>query len=104
MTCGKIALAWAVLLFSAALILPNLSLQMRTHTTVKIVIAAYWVLLLIGTPISLIDHFRRAWKKAAMVPNRTAYVTWLGLETACAAVFLAFLLFATIAAVVVSLR
>jgi len=97
---GKIALEWTVLLFSAALIFPNLSIQTRTHPAVKIMIATYWVLLLIGTPISLGAYFRRAWRKSATVSNKRAYLAWLSLEAAGAVGILIFLFYATIAAVV----
>jgi hypothetical protein len=104
LTLRRVALAWVILLFGAALILPNLRIQVRSHPAVKIVIAAYWVLLLIGTPIPLVRHFRRAWREAPIAPNRTIYVIWLCLETACAAGLMAFLLCATVAAVLVALR
>jgi hypothetical protein len=72
LTLGKVALAWAVLLFGAALILPNLDLHTRSYPAVKVLIAVYWVLLLVGTPVSLISYFNRAWSKFAAVPNRGA--------------------------------
>ena len=98
-TLGKIALAWAALLFAAALILPNLTLHTRSRPAVMVVIAAYWVMLLIGTPIALIDYFNRAWRKLDATPNRATYILWLSLESVAGAGFLAMLLYATIMAV-----
>ena len=95
----SIALAWAVLLLGAALILPNLDLHTRSYPQVKVLLAAYWLLLLIGTPIAFFSYFNRAWRHTRAVPNRASYVAWLSLETIAAIGFLALLSYGTFTAV-----
>jgi hypothetical protein len=95
----NIALAWALLLFGAALILPNLDLHTRSYPLVKVLLAAYWLLLLIGTPVAFFSYFNRAWRNADAVPNRGSYVTWLSLESIAAIAFLVMLFYATLSAV-----
>ena len=91
-----IALAWAWLLFGAALVLPTLSLQVRNSRGIKVAIGGYWLLLLIGTPIALVSYFKRAWRKASTMPNRgTTYIVWLSLESIAAILLFAALLFET---------
>lgn len=99
LTFGKIACAWAVLLSGAALILPNLDLHTRSAPTIRLVIAIYWIMLMIGTPIALVGYFNRAWRRSSIVPNRGPYIAWLSLETIAAVFVVAMLFYATIAAV-----
>jgi hypothetical protein len=103
LTMERVVFAWGVFLFGAALILPNLSLQTRTHPAVKGIIATYWVLLLVGTPISLTSYLSRAWRRSRTAPNRGTYIVWLGLETMAAVGFVMFLFYATVA-MLISLR
>ncbi len=81
LTLGKVALAWVVFLWSAALVLPQLGPRTQAHPIVKALVSGMSVLLLTGTPIALIGYFNRAWRRVDAVPNRVAYVTWLSLET-----------------------
>ena len=104
LTLGKVTLAWAVLLWTAALVLPQLGPQAQAHPVVKVVVAVLFVLLLIGTPIALIRYFNGAWRRVDTVPNRVAYVTWLSLETIAATCLIAFLGYAAITFTVARLR
>ncbi len=99
MNIRKVALAWAVLLFGAALFLPNLGLHTRNYPVIKILLGTYWLLLLIGTPLAFFSYFNQAWRQKKMVLNRATYVVWLGLESIAALAFLAFLFYETIVAV-----
>jgi hypothetical protein len=104
LTLGKIALAWAVLLWTAALVLPQLGPQAQAHPIVKSVVAVLFSLLLIGTPVALIRYFNRAWRRVDAVPNRVAYVTWLSLETIAGAGLVGMLGYAAITFTVARLR
>jgi hypothetical protein len=84
LTLGKIALAWAVLLLIAALVLPQLGPHAQAHPTVKASVAIQFTVLAIGTAIALITYFNRALRRTAGVPNRTAYVIWMSLESIAA--------------------
>ena|ERR1022692_2245450 len=104
LTLGKIALAWAVLLWTAALVLPQLGPQAQAHPIVKSVVAVLFNLLLIGTPVALIRYFNRAWRRVDAVPNRVAYVTWLSLEAIAGAGLVGMLGYAAITFTVARLR
>ena len=95
-TLGKIALAWGIFLWCAAMILPNLDSHTRVHPVMKVIIAVVYVLYLIGTPIALVTYFNRAWRRVPMVPNKTAYVIWMSLETFAGACLLGLLTYATV--------
>jgi hypothetical protein len=95
-TLGKIAFGWVIFLWSAAMVLPNLGSHTRAHPFVKAIIAVVYTLFLIGTPIALTSYFNRAWRLVATVPNRTAYVIWLSLESIAGAGLLGILAYATI--------
>jgi hypothetical protein len=81
LTLGRIAFAWAIFLWGAALVLPQLDSHTRTHPAVKAIVAVVYALFLIGTSIALATYFNRAWRRVGTVPNRTAYVVWLSLES-----------------------
>jgi|GEM_PF-2959711 len=95
-TVGRIALAWGIFLWCAAMVLPNLDLHTRAHPVVKAIIVVVYTLYLIGTPIALATYFNRAWRRASTVPNRTAYVIWMSLESVAGAGLLAVLGYATV--------
>ena len=95
----NVVLAWAVLLFGAALFLPNLDLHTRSYPVVKVLLAVYWLLLLIGTPLAFFSYFNRAWRQTDAVPNRGSYMVWLGLESIAALAVIVLLLYGTFAAV-----
>jgi hypothetical protein len=78
-TLGKIVLAWAIFLWCAAMVLPNLDSHTRVHPVVKAIITVVYVLYLIGTPIALVIYFKRAWGRVPTVPNKSAYVIWMSL-------------------------
>jgi hypothetical protein len=84
LTLGRVVLAWIVFLWGAALILPNLDSRAQTHPAMKAIVAAGYVTLLVGTPISLIAYFNRAWRRVGTVSKTTAYVIWLSLESVAA--------------------
>ena len=95
---------WAAFLWAAAMVLPQLGPHTQAHPAVKAVVAVLFVLLLIGTPIALVTYFNRAWRRVATVPNRTAYVTWLSLETIAGASVVGLLAYVAIAFVVPRFR
>ena len=95
-TLGKIALAWGVFLWCAALVLPNLDLHTRARPVVKAVIVVVYTLYIIGTPIALATYFNQAWRRVSTVPNRTAYIIWMSLETVAGAGLLGVLAYATV--------
>ena len=95
-TLGKIALTWGVFLWCAALVLPNPRLHTRAHPVVKAVIVVVYTLYIIGTPIALATYFNRAWRRVSTVPNRTAYIIWMSLETVAGVGLLGVLAYATV--------
>lgn len=103
-TLGKIALAWAIFLWCAGMLLPNLDSHTRAHPVVKAIIAVVYTLFLIGTPIGLATYFNRAWRRVATVPNRTAYVIWINLESIAGAGLLGILAYATVSLTIACLR
>jgi len=104
LTLGKVALAWAVFLWCAGLVLPNLDSHAQAHPAVKAIVAAGLATLLIGTPIALATYFNRAWRRVAAVPNRTAYVLWLSLESIAGIGVLGILVYATVTFAVARFR
>lgn len=104
LTLGRVALAWIVFLWGAALVLPNLDSHAQAHPAVKAIVAVGYVLLLIGTPISLIAYFNRAWRRVGTVPNTTVYVLWLSLESIAAAGFLGALAYPAMTFAIARLR
>ena len=104
LTLGKVVLAWVVLLWTAAMVLPQLGPQVQAHPIVKTVVAVLFVLLFTGTPIALIRYFSQAWRRVNTVPNRVAYVTWLGLETIAGAGLIGLLGYAAITFTIARLR
>jgi hypothetical protein len=103
-TLGKIAFGWAVFLWCAAMVLPNLDSHTRAHPVVKAIIAVVYTLFLIGTPIALITYLNRAWRRATTVPNRTVYLIWMSLESIAGAGLLAILAYATVSFAVAHFR
>ena len=81
---GKIAFAWAIFLWCAGMVLPNLDSHTRAHPFVKAIVAVVYSMFLIGIPIALATHFNRAWRRVATVPNRTTCVIWMSLESMAA--------------------
>jgi hypothetical protein len=73
-TLGKIAFGWAIFLWCAGMVLPNLDSHARAHPVVKAIIAVVYGMFLIGTPIALATYVNRAWRRVSIVPNRTAYL------------------------------
>jgi hypothetical protein len=69
LTLGKVAVAWAVFLWCAGLVLPNLDSHARTHPVVKAIVAVGFATLLVGTPIALAIYFNRAWRRVATIPK-----------------------------------
>lgn len=104
LTLGKVTVAGFVFLWAAALILPNLDSHARVHPAVKVIVTVYLALLLGATPIALVDYFNRQWRRVRSVPNRSAYVLWLSLESIAAMGVLGLLAYALVTAVVSRLR
>jgi hypothetical protein len=104
LTLGKVALAWIVFLWGAALVLPNLDSHAQAHPAVRAIVAAGYATLLVGTPIALITYFNRAWRRVGTVPNTTVYVIWLSLESIAAVGFLAALAYPDVLFAVARLR
>ena len=103
-TVGKVAFAWAIFLWCAAIVLPNLDSHARALPIVKAIVAIVYAQFLIGTPIALAVYFDRAWRRVTTAPNRTAYVIWLSLETIAGIGLLGVLAYATVSFAVVRLR
>ena len=103
-TIGKAALALGIFLWCAALVLPNLDLHTRAHPVVKTIVVVVYTVYLIGTPFALATYFNRAWRRASTVPNRTAYVIWMSLESLAGAALLAVLGYATVSFVIAHSR
>lgn len=104
LTLGRVALAWIAFLWGAALVLPNIDDHPQVNPAVKVIVAAVYVTLLIGTPIALINYFKRAWRRVGAVPNTTVYVIWLSLESIAAVGFLGLLAYPVITFAVARLR
>ena len=103
-TLGKIAFGWAIFLWCAAMVLPNLDTHTRAHPLVKTIFAIVYTLFLIGTPIAVTTYFNRAWRRVAAVPNRTAYVIWLTLESIAGVGLLGILAYATVSVAIAHFR
>jgi hypothetical protein len=103
-TLGRIALAWGIFLWCVAMVLPNLDLHTRAHPVVKAIIVVVYTLYPIRTPIALATYFYGAWRRASTVPNRTAYVIWMSLESLAGAGLLAVLGYAAILSVIAHFR
>ena len=88
LTVGKVALAWMMFLWGAALVLPNLDSHAHANPVLKVIVAAGYITLLIGNAIALTDYFNRAWRRVGTVTDPTVYVMWLSLESIAAAAFL----------------
>ena len=61
-TLGKIAFGWAIFLWCAGMVLPNLDSHTRAHPVVKVIIGVVYLMFLIWTPIALVAYFNRAWR------------------------------------------
>jgi len=104
LTLGRVALAWFVFLWGAALFLPNLDSHAQVHPAVKAIVAAGYVTLLVSTPVALINYFNWAWRRVGVVPNTTVYVIWLSLESIAALSFLGVLACSAVMFLVAALR
>ena len=104
MTLSRIAIAWAVFLFCAALILPNLDSHTRSLPVVKAIVAIPYTIFFIVTPIALVTYFNRAWRRVSSVPNRTEYVFWLSLESIAGVGVLGLLTYLTVSFAITHLR
>jgi hypothetical protein len=97
------ALAWAVFLCGVALLIPQFDFHVH-HSAVKAIVATVYTLFLIATPVALTSYFNQAWRKVGTLPNRTAYVIWLTLESIAAISLLAVLAYANLSLFVVHFR
>jgi hypothetical protein len=73
------------------MILPNIDSHTRIQPVVKAIITVLYVLYVIATPIALVNYFNRAWRRVPTVPNKSAYVIWMSLETFAGACLLGLL-------------
>jgi hypothetical protein len=96
LSLGRIAVGWAVFLWVAALVLPQLDSRARAHPAVQVIILTVYGLFLLGTPIALTNYFIGAWRRIGLVPNRIAYVSWLSLESIAGIALLALLAYAAL--------
>lgn len=103
-TLGKILFGWAVLLWCAAMALPNLDSHTRAHPVVEAIIVVAYILFLIGTPVALANYFNRAWRRIGTVPNRTSYVIWMSLESIAGAGLIGVLAYATVSFAIARFR
>jgi hypothetical protein len=101
---GRIAIGWAALLWLTGLVLPNLDSRAGAHPAVQVFVLIFYALLTAGTPIGLANYFNRAWCRIAEVPNRTAYVVWLSLESIAGILLLGVLAYATLSLTVFRFR
>jgi len=77
-------LGWALILGTAAFTLPC--------TDSNVIVFAITGLMLVWLALSvaaLFFHFFRAWRRVSAVPNKTAYIAWLSIESAFALVAVA---------------
>lgn len=71
---------WLVILVGAAIILPPGSRPFALKTVPFLVLIVAWLLL---TAVALGVYFYRAWQRLPTVPNKAAYIAWLGFQIAC---------------------
>jgi hypothetical protein len=76
--------AWLIFLFCAAWLLPPLDSRVATNALLRNVMLACCVVLGLATCIGTLRYFKDAWSRAGSVPNRTAYIAWIGLQTLAA--------------------
>lgn len=86
------------------MVLPNLDSHARAHPVVRAIIAVVYGMFLIGTPIALATYFNRAWRRVSIVPNRTAYLIWMSLESIAGAGLLGILAYATVSFAIARFR
>jgi quinol-cytochrome oxidoreductase complex cytochrome b subunit len=96
LTLGGIAVGWFVFLLGAAFLLPPLDSHASVQPTVKAAFAVIGALFVIGTLVALMSYFMQAWQRLSTVPNRTAYMVWIGLETVAALFVLFGLAYSTV--------
>ena len=104
LTLGRVVVAWLVFLWCAGLVLPSLDSHAQVHPAVKPIVAGGFATLLVGTPIALATYFSRAWRRVGTVPNRTAYVVWLSLESIAGIGVIGILVYATVTFAVARFR
>jgi hypothetical protein len=88
---ANVALSWFVYCVGAALVLTPLDSRLQPHVAFVAVLLVVGAVLAAATAVAALRYFTEAWRKARTVPNRTAYILWLSLETSAAAVVLVFL-------------
>src|ERR1700733_62681 len=70
---------WVVILVSATVMLP--SIESSAIVFPMLALMLIWFLLSV---VALVFYFHRAWLRVEAVPNKAAYIAWLGIETAFA--------------------
>ncbi len=95
-TLKAIAFAGTLFLLCVALELPSLDSHQRARPVVRAIVAIVYTMFFVVTPIGLATYFNRAWRRVSSVPNRTAYVIWLSLESIAGAGVLGMLVYATV--------
>ena len=70
-------MGWLVILLSAAIILPRTDVSNAVAYPI-ILLMAIWFLLSV---VALFFYFYRAWRRVGAVSNKTAYITWLSIES-----------------------
>ena len=89
---SHVALCWLIFLVGAAWLLPPLDSHMPTNAALRALILACCTVLVVATCMGAMRYFTDAWGKAAAVPDRAAYITWISLEGLAAVVLLAVVL------------
>jgi len=89
----QLALAWAALLICSALVLPPLDSHIQPRPAVMAVFLVCGTVLLCATFIAAVRYFTQSWGRVRQVPNRTAYVTWLIVESSAAVAVMLFLIY-----------
>ena len=70
---------WVVILVLAAVMLPSTESNAIAFPIVALMLI--WFLLSV---VALVFYFYRAWLRVEAIPNKAAYIAWLGIETAFA--------------------
>lgn len=79
--CFVIVCGWVVILVAAAVRLPWQSLEELEIT--DLLLSCLTIVWLALTLVALGAYFYRGWRRVPSVPNRSAYILWLGFESLC---------------------
>jgi hypothetical protein len=80
-TLASVTVSWAVFLIIGALALPPLDSSGTPNATLAHVFAVCGACLLLLTIYAVVVYLMTAWRKTAIVPDRSSYVVWISVET-----------------------